>query len=374
MYGRYERSIYISRRLAEVLLISAFLFGAAAVQAVAAQEIMRFAVIGDYGSGDRNEEDVANLVKSWGPEFILTTGDNNYPDGEAATIDRNIGYYYHDFIYPYTGNYGNGAAVNRFFPTMGNKEWDNTVGPPARPYLDYFTLPGNERYYEFMKGPIHFFSVDSDSREPDGITSTSIQGNWLRARLAASTAQWKIVILHHPPYSSRTSWVKLQWPFQQWGADLVLSGHAHLYERIIRNGLPYITNGLGGESTGTFSTGLPESVCRFGANFGAMLVKVSSTSITLQFITRTGAVIDTYTMGPDAVTPNPPTGLTATTVSSTQANLSWTDNAINEDGYRIERSANGVQFEQVEGKIKGSGNSSVVNTYDEMDLTALSFA
>src|ERR1043165_8430148 len=54
----------------------------------------RFAVIGDYGSGSQNEADVANLVKSWSPQFILTTGDNNYPHGEATTIDPNIGQFY----------------------------------------------------------------------------------------------------------------------------------------------------------------------------------------------------------------------------------------------------------------------------------------
>ena len=53
-----------------------------------------FAVIGDFGSNDANELDVANLVKSWTPDFIITVGDNNYPDGEASTMDANVGKYY----------------------------------------------------------------------------------------------------------------------------------------------------------------------------------------------------------------------------------------------------------------------------------------
>src|SRR5262245_65541757 len=60
-----------------------------------------FAVIGDYGGGGSNEQAVANLVHSWNPDFIATTGDNNYPSGDASTIDANIGQYYHDYIYPY---------------------------------------------------------------------------------------------------------------------------------------------------------------------------------------------------------------------------------------------------------------------------------
>jgi hypothetical protein len=311
------------------------------------QEIMRFAVIGDYGSGDRNQENVANLVKSWNPDFVITTGDNNYPDGETATIDNNIGKFYSQFIYPYNGSYGSGATFNRFFPAMGNHDWDNNVGYPSQPYMEYFTLPGNERYYDFVQGPVHFFMLDSDSREPDGITSTSVQANWLRAKLASSTAQWKIVVMHHPPFSSRTSWPKLQWPFKEWGASVVLSGHAHVYERIIKNGLPFITNGLGGDSTGSFGTALEGSVVRFGSEYGAGLVRVSATSITFQFITRGGQIIDTYTMGPDAGSPAAPTNLAATALNNGQSTLTWTDNALNEDGYRIERSVNGGSFLQI---------------------------
>ena len=113
-------------------------------------EVTRFAVIGDFGCGCQAELDVSNLVKSWNPEFIITTGDNNYDFGEASTIDANIGQYYHDFIYPYVGSYGAGADTNRFFPSLGNHDWgDGYIQPPAtavQPYLDYFTLPGNERY------------------------------------------------------------------------------------------------------------------------------------------------------------------------------------------------------------------------------------
>ena len=58
-----------------------------------------FGVIGDYGKAGEPEESVANLVKSWEPDFIITTGDNNYDKGELKTIQSNIGNYYGDFIY-----------------------------------------------------------------------------------------------------------------------------------------------------------------------------------------------------------------------------------------------------------------------------------
>ena len=160
---------------------------------------LRFAVIGDYGSGEQQAADVAALVKSWNPEFIVTVGDNNYPVGAAETIDQNIGQFYHEYIFPYQGQYGEGSSTFRFFPTLGNHDWD-TQG--AQPYLDYFTLPGNERYYDVTWGPVHIFALNSDSREPDGVGRSSIQAQWLKERLAASTLPWKLVVMHVPVYSS----------------------------------------------------------------------------------------------------------------------------------------------------------------------------
>lgn len=119
-----------------------------------------------------------------------------------------------------------------------------------QPYLDYFTLPDNERYYDFTWGPVHFFAVDSDSDEPDGVDSDSIQADWLHSSMSASDWNWQIVYMHHSPYSLGKYGPKerMQWPFAEWGADIVLSGHDHTYERILRDGIIYFVNGLGGKS------------------------------------------------------------------------------------------------------------------------------
>ena len=319
----------------------------AGFRSTAQEPSVTFAMIGDFGSNDSNEADVAALVKSWNPDFIVTVGDNNYPDGEASTIDANIGKYYHDYIYPYTGSYGAGATTNRFWPAIGNRDWENQTGAKLQPYFNYFTLPGNERYYDFVQGPVHFFMLDSDSREPDGITSNSTQAHWLQTRLAASSAPWKIVVLHHPPFSSRTSWSNLQWPFREWGADAVVSGHAHIYERILKNNFPYIINGLGGESLGSFTTAIEGSMVRFGSDFGALRVTASSTRLTFEFITRRGVVVDTFTINRNASEPAAPTNLVASTFSTSQINLNWTDNSTNEDGFKVERSTDGTNFTQI---------------------------
>ena len=81
-------------------------------------ERLVFAVIGDYGLAGPAEESVAELIKSWNPDLIVTTGDNNYPRGSPDTIDQNIGQYFHEFIYPYKGEFGPGASSKRFFPVL----------------------------------------------------------------------------------------------------------------------------------------------------------------------------------------------------------------------------------------------------------------
>jgi hypothetical protein len=253
---------------------------------------VKFAAIGDYGSEGSNEEAVANLIDSWTPELIITMGDNNYPHGSASTIDENIGQYFHHYIYPYTGSYGNGSDTNKFFPSLGNHDWDASN---AQPYLDYFELPGNERYYDFLWGNIHFFVIDSDPDEPDGTSQTSVQANWLHNAMQNSSSNlWKIVYFHHAPYSSgeHGSTSYMQWPFKEWGANTVLAGHDHTYERLEVDGLTYFVNGLGGRSRYSFPNIIPESIVRYNDEYGAMLLEAFETEMICKFINKEGDLID----------------------------------------------------------------------------------
>jgi hypothetical protein len=235
------------------------------------------------------------MVIGWAPEIIITTGDNNYPDGAAETIDENIGQYYHAFISPYLGDYGEGAERNRFFPSLGNHDW---TAQDAQPYIDYFSLPGNEYYYDFIWEPVHFFVLDSDTRQPDKVGRSSIQAAWLQERLAASTASWNIVYTHYPPYSSgyagATDWI--QWPFADWGVDAVLAGHDHDYERLFIDPLPFFVNGLGGGAIYPFGETYPGSQVRYNQSHGAMLIEAAPDQITFQFYAVPGTLIDTYTL------------------------------------------------------------------------------
>lgn len=247
---------------------------------VADEETVTFAVIGDYGLAGRGATAVSNLVDGWQPDFIVTTGDNNYPNGAASTINRNVDQYYGAYV-----------EDGRFFPSLGNHDWRTQAG---QPYFDYFPIDqnpandgssGNERYYDFVQGPVHFFVLNSLPQEPDGVTETSKQAQWLQTELADSTTAWQVVVFHHAPYASgrhgNSEW--MQWPFAEWGIDAVLTGHEHHYERLTVDDIPYIVNGLGGKGRRSFQEIHPNSEVRFNQDDGAMWVQASETQLLLTF-------------------------------------------------------------------------------------------
>lgn len=270
-----------------------------------------FAIIGDYGTDDAHERAVARLVAAWDPSFIIATGDDYYAvAGGTGTgrYDESTGAHYGRWLadikttgkrYPQAKRRTNG-----FFPALGNHDYSDAKPSPDT-YLAYFRLPGrpyassssgNERYYDFVKGPVHFFVLNSNPDEPDGVAANSRQAAWLRAGLAASSSRWNVVYDHHPPYSSdRThgSTGFMQWPFAAWGADVVLSGHAHTYERIERDGIVYFVNGLGGASRYGFgSTAVAGSRARFNQDWGAQRVTVSEAGLRFEFYDVSGRKVD----------------------------------------------------------------------------------
>ena len=280
---------------------------AACLAAGAAQ--LTIGILGDYGAAyagvaaTSNEQAVATLIKSWNPDFIITTGDNNYPYGEAKNIDTNIGQFFHEFIYPYTGTFGVGASSNRFFPSIGNHDWPSGVGDLA-PYLAYFALPGNERYYSHRHGPIELFAVASDRQEPDGAVPDSAQALWLSNALAVSTAPWRVVYFHECPYSSGAlhgsqthESDNMLWPFPEWGATAIFAGHDHVYERVLTNGVNYAIIGLGGDRIDNFyAVPTAGSMARYRTTYGAGKLVVTETNFVFQFINIFHDVIDGYTL------------------------------------------------------------------------------
>jgi len=235
--------------------------------------------IGDFGTEDANEQNVADLVDSWKPDAIFTNGDNS----QAGTdYDDNVGDYY-------------GSYVDRgiFWPCPGNHDWD---GGTLAAYLNYFEDSVDGRYYYAKTiGPVTLFMLDGNSVTPDGNDADSYQADWLATRAPKCRSPWKIACIHQPPYSSSAthgSTAASQWDFADAGIDIVFSGHTHLYERLLVDGQHYIVNGLGGQTIYDFSTALSTSRVRYNSLHGAGKLIVTPTKLRWGFYNYSGALID----------------------------------------------------------------------------------
>ena len=260
-----------------------------------------FAVIGDYGQDTKEEGMVAEMIKTWGVDFIITTGDNNYFLGSKKTLTQNIGKYYGDYIYNPTAPAAlqcHGRAekekFNRFYPCPGNHDCYTRNG---KPYAMYFGLPMN---YNFVWGPVHFYSLNT------GMTGVSHCQDSLRAGLSSAKEPFKFVYFHHPPFSpgEHGSDSKMQWPFGPWGADVVLTGHEHFYTRIEDKKAPkpeYITCGSSGNTHLYGCNVHPLDSSRFSVkcddqHFGAMRVRVTRTMAVFEYFvaTQPNSPLDVY--------------------------------------------------------------------------------
>ena len=271
-----------------------------------------FAMVGDFGDFPAAGR-VATLIADWRPAFVATLGDNAYnPDATAddaggfvftgSKIDRGVGQWYWPWIGTYRGAFGGGPAParpSRLFRTLGNHDWDAAPGGAVfsqLPDATYYSQPGNERYYAVRAGDVELFVLDGEPRsvgatggryETDGVSADSVQAGWLRSHLADSTARWKIVVVHFPPYTSasRGGTAVLRWPFAAWGASMVIAGHEHQYERLAGpDGLPYVVAGHGGAPLNAAfpGTGSPAvSAVRVGGQYGAVRFDATPTSLTM---------------------------------------------------------------------------------------------
>ncbi len=203
-----------------------------------ASDHVRFAVVGDLGSGNQAEYDVVRGVQAWEPEFVVAPGDIVYNSGAYEDYGPR-------FFVPYAPLLGSVP----FYPALGNHDVRTADGAP---YLEAFALPkepGGERWYTFSHGPAQLWCLDSTRPLGPG----SPQYEWLARDGAASEARWKIAFFHHPPFSSglhgssgpiQRDLVPL---FARLGFDLVLTGHDHHYERIRpQGGVTYVVTGGGG--------------------------------------------------------------------------------------------------------------------------------
>lgn len=212
-----------------------------------APDRLTFAAVGDTGTGGRQAAAVAARMASGyqkNPYGLIThLGDIcYYGDIEDRFADV--------FLRPYAPLLDAGVRVEL---AIGNHDGDVhlTDARQTRTEAELRLLGTPGRYYRTTHGPVDFFYLDSSRPGlfgPDGST----QVDWLDDALATSRSRWKIVCLHHPPYSSGRHGStpgaedRLVPVLERHAVDLVLAGHDHHYERTVPiNGVTYVVSGGG---------------------------------------------------------------------------------------------------------------------------------
>lgn len=271
---------------------------------------------GDIAScSNDNDEATARLVDGVVAQHpqarVFTIGDNVYDNGTTA-----------EFNNCYGPTWGRHKARTR--PAIGNHEY-GTAG--AAGYFGYFGAaagPAGQGYYDYMEGGWHVVVLNSECSMVGGCHAGSAQEQWLRARLADVAAECTVAMWHRPRFSSGSvhgsdpTTTALWQALYDDGAELVLTGHDHIYERFApqdptglldtTHGIRQITAGLGGRSRYGLTNAAPNSVVRYAANYGVLKLTLRDGSYDFEML-RVGdaAVIDSDTVGcHGAPTPPPP--------------------------------------------------------------------
>lgn len=265
-----------------------------------------------------------NTTDNYYYRLIELLNNNRTRTGAAVYYNRDlVEFISEDYILYNWGGSGITTSENiKFFPSLGNYDYD---GPSAsgQEYLENFTqlnklknnTSNSKKYYEVIIGDCHFFILDSDPvtggdyRDGDPLAGAGIgdpnspndnylysetQKTWFNERIINSRSKWKFVIFHHPPYTSDIlqygNW-NLSYTYG-WNldyADVVFNGHAHNYERFIKDHgrsdfTYYIVNGAGGFNLGTFGTPLSNSVYREAEKYGFTKLRVYENAIVTSFV------------------------------------------------------------------------------------------
>ena len=241
---------------------------------------VKFAAIGDNGTGELPEYDVARQMDAWHARFpydmVIMLGDNMYGGQQPA-----------DFIQKFEAPYKPllDAGV-KFYAALGNHDKTSNDAYPL------FGM-GGQRYYTFAKGKVRFFVLDSNYLDPAQVI-------WIEKALKEAKEPWKICYFHHPLYSdggrhgpSVDLRVRLEPIFVKYGVNVVYAGHDHIYERLMpQKGIHYFVSGSGGELRKGDLNRSPNTAAGFDQDRSFMLNEVAGDDLFFQVISRTGQTVD----------------------------------------------------------------------------------
>ena len=251
---------------------------------------IKFAVIGDSGRGSPEQHAIAAQMEAYRRRFdyrfVLMAGDNIY-EGPVTPEDYRL-----KFEAPYKQLLDAGV---KFYAVLGNHD------DPRQVHYPPFHMDG-DRYYTFTP-PVNLISKLDTSVRFFAIDSTRLDGEqieWLQKELERSTADWKILLMHYPIYSTgrytlraRRQRFVLEPSLVAGGIDVTFAGHEHIYQRSRpQNGiLHFISGGAGSLRVGDArpSADVAKSYDR---DYHFMLVEVSDDRLFFQAINRKGQTID----------------------------------------------------------------------------------
>jgi 3',5'-cyclic AMP phosphodiesterase CpdA len=288
---KQKKSNLLTRRKA-ILSIAAISAGALikpssifGVQSVKNQ--LRFAVIGDWGTGDHDCIGTAARMLATHErtpmDLIIAAGDNVYPNGSGRYFSKAI-------EQPFAGIIKDKIP---FYAVLGNHDVEE--GRQDQCQYPLFNM-GGKNYYTIKQGDglAELFMLDSTDFD-------SAQMNWLEQELKGSKAKWKIAVLHHPLYSSGKKHGSsmglrkmLEPVFTRYGVQVVFSGHDHIYERTkLQQGIQYFVTGAGGKTRrGDVNLKSDFREVSYDEDNHFMLIDVDDKQINFQAINEVGSVID----------------------------------------------------------------------------------
>jgi 3',5'-cyclic AMP phosphodiesterase CpdA len=261
-------------------LVSAAVLAQPAVSLPNRPGSLKFAVIGDNGTGERPQYEVgqqmANARATFAFDLVIMLGDNMYGGQRPADFVRK-------FEQPYAPLL---AAGVKFQASLGNHDRVENVS------YQPFNMNG-QRYYSYVRNNVRFLALDSTLMDAKQIA-------WIEATLQDAREEWKICYFHHPLYSNAERHgasvelrLQLEPIFNRRGVDVVFSGHDHVYERLKpQKGIAYFVSGAAGQLRRGNMSPSEQTAAYFDQDQSFMLVEIAAAELSFQAISRTGKIVD----------------------------------------------------------------------------------
>jgi hypothetical protein len=246
------------------------------------QGSFKFAVLGDFGTGDPVQYQLATqMVKLHGQfkyDFVAMVGDNLYGSERPQDFTKK-------FEIPYRPLLESGV---KFYGALGNHD------AREQRFYKLFNMDGKLYYSVKPKADVRFFFLESTYPVPEQI-------QWVETELKNSDSDWKIAVFHHPLYSSgdrHGSDLRLREVleplFLKYNVSVVLNGHDHFYERIKpQKGIQYFVVGSGGKlRSGNIDRGSGLTAKGFDTDLAFMAAEIVDDQMYFNAISRSGQIVD----------------------------------------------------------------------------------